>query len=249
MTQYIMITGASSGLGRSAAVELSKKYNIIICGRNVDELKATSDMCSKINDIKIWNYDLKECDGLEKALKEYILLNEIQISGFVHCAGISKLLPVRMYQTELFEESYRVNVISAALIVKILSSKRVNAQALKSVVFVSSTISNYGTKAYGIYGSSKSALDGLMRNLAVELAPKVRVNSVLPGGMKTPMTKSMYENTELVELMRKNTPLDIGEPKNVVPMIEFLLSEGAEWITGQMFVVDGGRTVNITEQI
>lgn len=249
MAQYIMITGASSGLGRSAAVELSKKYNVIICGRNVESLNGTLDMCSKENDIQVWKYDLKECEELENNLKEYLSSRDIQVFGFVHCAGISKLLPARMYSTELFEESYRVNVISAALIIKVLSSKKVNAKALKSVVFVSSTISNYGTKAYGIYGSSKSALDGLMRNLSVELAPQVRVNSILPGGMKTPMTQDMYENEELVEVIRKNTPLGIGVPERVVPMIGFLLSDCSEWITGQQFVVDGGRTINITEQI
>jgi NAD(P)-dependent dehydrogenase (short-subunit alcohol dehydrogenase family) len=97
-----------------------------------------------------------------------------------------------------------------------------------------------------IYGSTKGALDSLMRCLAIELAPKVRVNSVLPGGVKTEMTASIYENKELIDRMEATYPLGFGYPEDIYEAVNFLLSDKSRWITGQQFTVDGGRTINIT---
>jgi NAD(P)-dependent dehydrogenase (short-subunit alcohol dehydrogenase family) len=87
-----------------------------------------------------------------------------------------------------------------------------------------------------------------MRNLAIELAPDIRVNSVLPGGMITEMTKDMFEDSKLSEKFQQNYPLGLGCPEKLYPLIELLLSEQSDWITGQQFVVDGGRTIDITER-
>lgn len=119
---------------------------------------------------------------------------------------------------------------------------------MKSIVFISSNISNRGAAAFSIYGSSKAALDGLMRNLSIELAPNVRVNSVLPGGMATEMTKEMYEDENLKKQFEQNYPLGIGTPAEIAPAVEFLISDNARWITGQQITVDGGRTIDITER-
>jgi NAD(P)-dependent dehydrogenase (short-subunit alcohol dehydrogenase family) len=142
--------------------------------------------------------------------------------------------------------AFNTNVISASLIVKTLISKKINISALNNVVFISSNISNMGAKAMSIYGSTKGALDSLMRCLAIELAPKVRVNSVLPGGVKTEMTASIYENKELIDRMEATYPLGFGYPEDIYEAVNFLLSDKSRWITGQQFTVDGGRTINIT---
>ena len=96
------------------------------------------------------------------------------------------------------------------------------------------------------YGASKAALDGLMRSLAVELAPKVRVNSVLPGAVITEMTKSIFENEEVSQRMSAQYPLGIGLPNDIAEAVSFLVSDHARWITGQQLTVDGGRSINIT---
>jgi NAD(P)-dependent dehydrogenase (short-subunit alcohol dehydrogenase family) len=85
-----------------------------------------------------------------------------------------------------------------------------------------------------------------MRAAAVELAPDVRVNSVLPGAVRTAMTESMLADDALQTRMEADYPLGLGEPGDIAAAVEFLLSEKARWITGQQLVVDGGRTVNIT---
>jgi NAD(P)-dependent dehydrogenase (short-subunit alcohol dehydrogenase family) len=85
-----------------------------------------------------------------------------------------------------------------------------------------------------------------MKSLAVELAPDVRVNSVLPGAIKTEMTKAIFARPEVEDRFRRDYPLGVGQPDDIVHIVEFLLSDRARWITGQQLIVDGGRTVNIT---
>jgi NAD(P)-dependent dehydrogenase (short-subunit alcohol dehydrogenase family) len=151
-----------------------------------------------------------------------------------------------MVNTELFQTTFNINTISAALLTKVLMKKKVNHGMLKSIVFISSNISNFGAKAFSAYAASKAATDGLMRCLAVELAPDVRVNSVLPGGLRTGMTEHLYENTELIERMNNTYPLGPGKTGDIYAAVNFLLSDEARWITGHQLVVDGGRTINIT---
>ncbi|MFR7810682.1 MAG: SDR family NAD(P)-dependent oxidoreductase [Butyricimonas faecihominis] len=88
-------------------------------------------------------------------------------------------------------------------------------------------------------------MDSLMRSLAVELAPRVRVNSVLPGGVRTAMTEHMYQDENLIERMAALS-LGPGKVKDIYMAVKFLLSDEARWVTGQQFTVDGGRTINIT---
>ena len=102
-----------------------------------------------------------------------------------------------------------------------------------------------GAKAHSVYGASKGALDALMKSLAMELAP-IRVNSVLPGAVRTALTEHIFEDEELINRMAETYPLGLGTTADIYEAVKFLLSEEARWITGQQITVDGGRTVNIT---
>ena len=157
------------------------------------------------------------------------------------------MLPLRGLKLEDFQSTYSLHVYSPALLVKLLSSRRVNGQVLKSVVFISSNISNRGAAAFSVYGSSKAALDGLMRNLAIELAPRVRVNSILPGGMVTRMTTAMYNAEAVRDEARGNVPLGAGSPRDIASVAEFLISPVSGWMTGQQLTVDGGRNIDVTD--
>ncbi len=240
MKNYILITGASSGVGRETAIRLSRKNNLVLNGRNQERLLETKSLCSSENEIVIWQRDLSNVDDLENDLPTMLKTNDLIIESFVHCAGILHMLPVRSVSKDILLETYSLHVFAPELITKVLSSRKYNQNALKSVVFISSNISERGASAFSVYGSSKSALDGLARNLAIELAPKVRVNSILPGGMPTRMTEDLSKNDS-------NYPLGLGKPSYIAPMVEFLLSDDAQWITGQQITIDGGRTVDITE--
>ncbi len=243
---YLLVTGASSGIGKAIALKLSEHYNVVISGRNIERLSETQQRSSNCHKVLIWQYDLEKIDSLEKDLTDYISENNISISGFIHCAGYMKLLPLKMITPAYFQSSLNINLISASLITKTLTSKKANQAALNNVVFISSNISNYGAKAMSVYGATKGGLDSLMRCLAVELAPKVRVNSVLPGAVKTEMTALIYDNKEIIDRINDTYPLGLGTPNDICGVVSFLLSDEARWITGQQFTVDGGRTINIT---
>ena len=244
--EYILLTGASSGVGRELAIYLSKKYYLILNGRNKERLLETKNRCD--NDALIWPYDLTNTEELELELSGWIKNNGIAIKSVVYCAGLMKMVPLRSVDVKALRDTFATNVFAPELITKVLTARKVNAKNLKSIVFISSNISNRGAAAFSVYGSSKAGLDGLMRNLAVELAPSVRVNSVLPGGMITEMTKDLFADENVKKEFERNYPLGIGTPAEIAPMVEFLISDNSRWITGQQFTVDGGRTIDITER-
>ena len=244
--KYVLITGASSGVGRELAIYLSKSYKLILNGRNEERLQETSERCD--NNPLIWAYDLEKYQEIESKLSGWLKENNISVCSFVHCAGVMKMVPLRAMNVDSLNSTFAVNVFAPALITKTLAARKNNGRELRSVVFISSNISNRGACAFSTYGASKAGLDGLMRNLAVELAPNVRVNSVLPGGMVTEMTKEIFEDDVKKASFERNSPLGIGTPAEIAPMVDFLLSDKSKWMTGQQLTVDGGRTIDITER-
>ena len=245
---YLLITGASSGVGREMAVYFSKYRDVIISGRNQERLLETKNLCDSGHSILAWNYDLSDIDNLETELGRFIKENRIEIDGMIYCAGYMKMLPLRAVTVDAMREIFSVNAFAPEIMIKTLVSRKYNKDSFKSAVMISSNISERGAAAFSLYGSSKAALDGIVRNLAVELAPKVRINSVLPGGMKTNMTKDIFADEKIENSIQNANPMGIGEPKQLIPMVELLLSDKASWITGQQIVIDGGRTTDITDR-
>ena len=246
MKEWVLITGASSGIGKAIAIELSKEYNLVLNGRDERRLNETAASLAKGCRKRIWNYDLGQIEEIGAALTEFLSISRVTISRFVHAAGVSKIMPVNVTRVEDVRNTFGVNTMAPFEIVKVLSSKRGNSSALKNVVFVSSAISKRGARGHTIYGASKAALDGMMRGLAVELAPKVRVNSVLPGFVKTPMTEAVLTNVDVVKRLEAQYPLGLGCPKSVADAVSYLMSDRANWITGHELVVDGGSSIDYT---
>ncbi|PRB05608.1 short-chain dehydrogenase [Chryseobacterium sp. MYb7] len=246
MKETLFLTGATAGIGEALAITLSQQYDIILSGRNTEKLEALKSKCSTENSVYILPLDLSDIDNLEKNILHFLSENQLAVQKFVHCAGFMKMVPLKLVSQDLMLETFKTNVFSANIIIKLLTNKKANNSALNNVVLISSNISNRGAKAMSTYGSSKAALDGLMRSLAVELAPKVRINSVLPGAVITEMTKSIFENEEVSQRMSAQYPLGIGLPNDIAEAVSFLLSEQSRWITGQQLTVDGGRSINIT---
>jgi len=244
--ECILITGASSGMGREMAIQFSSVFRVILNGRDVERLEETRRLCTNPGEQLLWPCDLSDVGEIETVFANFLCESNLRVNYFVHCAGFMKTYPLKMVTATLFQNTFNVNVIAGALLVKVLMNRKVNDRALKSVVFISSNISNFGAKAFSVYGASKGAVDSLMRSLAVELAPQVRVNSVLPGGVRTTMTEHMYQDEDLVNRMAAVYPLGLGEVKDIYMAVNFLLSDAARWVTGQQFTVDGGRTINIT---
>src|SRR5579863_7329364 len=239
---YLLITGASSGIGGAMAIELSGKHRLMLSGRDVARLQQTLSNCRSPEKHLIWRYDLSNVDDIVSGLGEFLAEHDAHVSGYVHSAGLLNILPFRSLTPAMIMDAFRTNVFSAMEVIRALTKKKINKQQLKAVVFISSIASKFGAKGFSAYSASKGALDALMKSLAVELAPGIRVNSVLPGALQTPMTDSMFDDPELVAKFEQTYPLGIGQPLDVINAVEFLLSDKARWITGQQIIVDGGRT-------
>lgn len=243
---YLLITGASSGIGREMAISLSDRYRLILGGRDAARLEETRQACRSPERHLCWARDLAEIATLADALAAFLAEHDAPVGGFVHCAAILKVLPLRSITTAHAQDVMNTNVLSAMEITRVLTRKQVNAKNLTAIVFISSIASQFGAKGFTAYCASKAALDGLMKALAVELGPQVRVNSVLPGGVRTPMTAAMFDDPVTAERLLRDYPLGVGLPSDISDAVAFLLSDQARWITGQQLAVDGGRSANIS---
>lgn len=240
---YTFITGASSGLGRSTAQVLSKQFPLILHGRNVQELEATKQSCHNPEQHLVWPFDFRDISELGVNLGKFLVINQAGVNHFIHCAGMVRIQPTRLVNLNDANELMNVNFFSALECTKVLIKKG-NKKNLENIVYISSMYSEVGAKGQGIYCASKAALDGLMRSLAVELAPQIRVNSILPGAIKTKMSEETFKNENYIKSINERYLLGFGGTEDIANMIEFLISPKAKWITGQQIRVDGGATVH-----
>ena len=241
---YTLITGASSGMGQALAYSLSSSRSLILSGLPPEGLDQTKKNCANPDNHISWNCDFLKLDDVAPSLSLLMTGHNAFVDCYVHCAGIVKVLPIKAFDPIQVREIFNVNFNSAVEIVRILTNKKYNNRQLKNIVFISSIWGKYGEKGYTMYCASKAALDGLMKALAIELAPDIRVNCILPGGVRTPMSENIYQNPELLEKVKADYPLGLGEVRDIVNAIEFLISDKARWITGQQFIVDGGKTAH-----
>lgn len=244
--RYLLLTGASSGIGREMAFDLSSRYRLILSGRDLVRLEETRAGCDSPELHLCWPCDLGQVNTLATTLPGFLQAHDARVGGFVHCAALLKVLPLRSIPIEHAQAVMNINALAAMEITRLLMRKNVNQKALESIVFISSIASQFGAKGFTAYCASKAALDGLMKAMAVELAPDVRVNSVLPGGVRTPMTEAMYSDPATAERLTRDYPLGVGLPSDIARAVGFLLSDQARWITGHQLVVDGGRSANIS---
>lgn len=239
--EYVLITGASSGIGRQCAIQLSENYNLVLCARREDELLKTRELCLNPKNHLIFSCDLSDVENLEDKLNNFLAQNNISVAKFLHCAGILVLSGAKAFEYKTCQNIFNINLFSAMAIVKVLLKKG-NKKALNNVVFISALLSKRGTVGNSLYASSKGAIDSYMRCLAKEVAPKTRVNSILPGAIKTDITKTTPD--EKWDEFLKGYPLGFGETSDIANMVEYLFSEKAKWITGQQISVDGGVSIS-----
>lgn len=241
MDTYTLITGATSGIGLDLAVRLSGERNLILVGRNEARLDELISQMSGPNKVLKLVIDL-DADRRQAAsrLTELIQSEGLQIEALVHCAGTSKVMPLRQADTDSIDTIFNVNILSAMELIRPLLKKE-NKGSLKNIVLISSLASIRGEKGNAVYAASKGALNALTISLAKELAPKVRVNSISPGTVETPMTQDFLK-TESGAAHLQTYPLGVGHPEDITNLACFLLSDEARWITGQNIVIDGGRS-------
>jgi len=242
-SDYILITGSTSSIGESIVLKLAKEYNLILHGRNEEELLRLSSVVEQYCDTRIFIADLNEILTLGRDLKLFLEKEKIQIQGFVHCAGFLKILPIKHFRLDFIQQIFNINFFSAIEILKVLLSLN-NNKKLNNVIFISALFSKRGDKGNSVYASSKGAIDTFVKSMALELSPKVRINSVLPGAIETKMTEELFKDKDFKSKVENEYPLGLGHVDDISNMVEFLFSDKSKWITGQNYLVDGGRSCN-----
>lgn len=235
----ILVTGASSGIGRATAVECSKLgATMIVTGRNEERLRETFQMLEGEGHLLIVA-DLTKEEDVDNLVTETPVLN-----GLVNNAGIGKTLPVQFYNMEDIQHIYGTNFISPVLLTKaLLKKKKISKGA--SIVFTSSISPYVHEFGHGIYGCTKAGIETYSKFAAKELATKsIRCNSVHPGMVETPLIHRGTITEEQLEEDKKHYPLKrYGKPEDVAWGIIYLLSDASSWMTGHSLVIDGGRTL------
>ena len=236
----ILVTGASSGIGKCTAIECSKMgANVILTARNVERLTETLSM------MESENHKIVVCDQTIEEQIEGLVKEIVKIDGLFLCSGIGKTLPFQFCSKDKFNEVYNVNFFAPIELLRLLVKKKKLADKA-SVVFVSS-VAGSGSFNIGnsVYGSSKAALNSMMKFCAVELAKKqIRVNCICPGMIDTPLIHNGSISEEQLQKDMDTYPLKrYGTPNDIANGAIFLLSDASSWITGHTLVIDGGKTI------
>lgn len=238
----ILVTGASSGIGRVTAIECSKLgATLVLLARNEKRLRETLEALNSCeNDHKLFAVDLTDDEAVSKAISDLPLLD-----GVVNNAGIGNTLPIRNLRRDVLENVFNINTQAPILLLqKLLKAKKINKGA--SIVFTSSVAGAYTwNPGNAVYALSKNAINSFMKSAAIELASKnVRCNAVNPAMVNTDLIKSLsFTREEMLQDLQKYPLGRYGEPEDIAYSIIFLLSDAASWITGINLVVDGGRTL------
>lgn len=235
----ILITGASSGIGRSiASVVAATGATVVASGRNSDRLAQTLAALPR-GDHRSIAMDLTEGDAPARIAAEVGALH-----GVVHSAGISALAPLRLARPDAFERLWRTNYLAPMLVTQaLLKAGRIADGG--SIVFIGSISANIGVAGVGGYSGTKAALAASARCLAIEVSKRrIRVNTVAPGIVETEMAAAGSEMLgETMDRQRADYPLGFGRPEDVAHLAAFLLSDASRWITGTSIVIDGGHTI------
>lgn len=240
----ILVTGASSGIGRAAAVECSKMgATVIAVARNEQRLQETLGLMESANHSYIV-CDLTDMESVDKMIADIP-----SIDGLVNNAGIGIVKPLKFINETDFTTLLKADTIAPIILLqKMIKKKKINKGG--SVVFTSSMAALGGvTNGNSMYVACKGAISSFVLNAALELGPQnIRVNAVCPAMINTPLVHDGdTENEEHLKEMEKEYPLrKFGEPEDVAWAMIYLLSDAARWITGTNMVVDGGfSTVHI----
>ncbi|SQA93183.1 SDR family NAD(P)-dependent oxidoreductase [Capnocytophaga ochracea] len=236
----ILVTGASSGIGKAIAIECSKMgAQVVITGRNEQRLQETYKQLESTQPAYIVA-DLTKKEDIET------LVNQIDgLNGLVNCAGLTIPKPFKFLQEEDIQEVMTVNFNAPLLLTQLLIKKK-KLQKASSIVFISSIS---GTKvsaiAESVYSASKAAIDGFCKGLALELAPQqIRVNTVNPGIIETNIFSGGQISEEQLQQNITKYPLKrYGKPEEVAYAVVYLLSDASSWVTGSNLLIDGGYTL------
>ncbi|SHK26480.1 SDR family NAD(P)-dependent oxidoreductase [Fibrobacter sp. UWB12] len=232
----ILVTGASSGIGRAIAEACAKMgATIVLNGRNADRLK------SVCNELPGENHTIIMADLTDYATVSAAVEGMPRLDGVVHCAGIGHRKIAKMLEADEIDRVMNVNFKAPVMLqTELLKQKKVNKAA--SIIFMSSMAADSGSIGNGVYSASKGALISYVNCLMLELAPRqIRVNAICPAMVWTDLI--LKDGLDENELKRdeQNYPLKrYGKPEDVANLAIYLLSDASSWMTGSSIRLTGG---------
>jgi NAD(P)-dependent dehydrogenase (short-subunit alcohol dehydrogenase family) len=240
-----LVTGASSGIGRATAAMIAQYGGkVIVSGRDEARLQNTlSSLTPKANH-SVSVQALTDADQTADWIKD-IVETHGPLTGVFHSAGVELIRPVRMTKQTHLNDVFGSSLYAAFGIARAISQKNTLVDG-GSVVFMSSVAGSTGQIGMTAYSAAKAAVDGLVRSLACEMAPRrIRINSIAAGAVKTAMHERLTKGsgTESETEYEKSHLLGFGNPDDIANAAIFLLSEASRWVTGSTLLVDGGYVV------
>ena len=242
--EVVLVTGASSGIGaRIAAMCVDRGATVLAVGRNRERLAAAREATTAP---ERWISLVKDLADAPETLPQWITglsRTHGKLWGLVHCAGIAIMDTLRTFDLNQSREIFDINFNVPLLLSKGMADRRVHSKG-GAIVFLASVSGVYPEKGHLLYGAAKAALVAAAKSLSQEVAPAgLRVNCISPGIVDTPMEKAAeaFMGPHYREDQLRQYPLGFGQPEDVAEMAVFLLSPRARWITGQNFILAGGR--------
>jgi NAD(P)-dependent dehydrogenase (short-subunit alcohol dehydrogenase family) len=226
--KHFIIVGGSKGIGKATAELLAAEgHKVTVFSRTPYEGPAHS--------IAWEEFDVLQ-DSWEGRMPE-------GIHGLVYSIGSIQLKPFKRTPLTMFEEDFQLHVMGA---IKALQAAEANfaKDSIPSCVLYSTVAVQKGIPFHATISTSKGAIEGLVRAIASEWAPKARINAIAPSLTDTPLAEKLLATPEKKEALGQNNPMKrVGEAEDIAAMTEFLLSDKSSWITGQVLHVDGGQSV------
>lgn len=242
--KVVIISGASSGIGKAAAIRLSELGAVcILIGRNIERLNTVQNLC--ISETMIISSDLYDFNNYEEIINK-IYERYGKIYGFVHSAGIEQTILLQQLTQDNLKNIFEINVFSSLEFIKIISKKKYKDET-QSIVLIASVMGVVGNKGLTSYSATKGAIIAMAKSIALELSKKgIRINVVSPGhvedsemSLEKEKKLSKEANLEIIN----NHPLGLGTCDDVALTIRFLISQESKWITGQNIIIDGGYSI------
>lgn len=221
----ILIVGASSGIGYDTAKNLlNLEHKVYNASRTASDLEG------------IINYQFDATEPVNFTIED-------TLDSIIYCPGTINLKPFLRINQSDFQNDFQINVLGAINILQTFIPNLLKSDKA-SVIMFSTVAVQTGLNFHSSISASKGAIEGLVRALSAEYISKIRFNAIAPSMTDTKLAARFLSSEQKIESVKNTNPMKkIGNPKDIAKFIEFLISDNAKWITGQIFHIDGGMSV------